>query len=461
MFVERSEKKAYDYSGWLTRAVQQTIDKGGVVGNVVYGKVFDHSLVCPRVFSALSQRFVEFTLSSTDTRPQLQFIWNPVKLKTLVGEVDFARTIVNGEIYCGLVGTTPLRMSAAGVIYSETKGDTTLYGTIEELLEIDPLKAPVDSVELNVMGKNIPMGLVLGYYYGFSNLVRKLGATVRYVSRGGRLDLQPDEYAIQFQDQTAIFTRHDAKATLIFGSLRNYEKAIANFNLDEFNRKDVYGAVMDRAGLGARYIRELDLLFSLWIDHITEELLKDMGEPTDLENLLIRAVELLTNDAHPRTGDGAYRRERGYERIPAAAFAELLRGVRRYKSRPLTAKARVEINPNDVWRRIQSDPSVAIVEQSNPIHNLKEKENVTFGGTGGRSGRSMVKSTRKFDRNDMGVISEAGVDSADVAVTTFFSPNPQLKNLRGVRKSDPVDLTNVGSMLSTTALIAPCIDRDD
>lgn len=40
------------------------------------------------------------------------------------------------------------------------------------------------------------------------------------------------------------------------------------------------------------------------------------------------------------------------------------------------------MNPFDVLMSIQQDPSVSLVEESNPIHNLKEKENVTYSGVG-------------------------------------------------------------------------------
>ncbi|MFO5520876.1 hypothetical protein ACLBP3_30155, partial [Klebsiella pneumoniae] len=61
----------------------------------------------------------------------------------------------------------------------------------------------------------------------------------------------------------------------------------------------VYFRVLEEAGLSNRFTRDIDTLFSAWVDPITEGLLKEMGEPTTFEGLLYRSVELLTNEWRP------------------------------------------------------------------------------------------------------------------------------------------------------------------
>lgn len=457
--VQRSLKVVDNYPIWLIGQIERLVAKNELVSNVNYGRTHTRFTELPRAYTTMFSRYKSFTVTLPTTGQVIDFNFDLGQWEKQLGTATLAGMITKRAIPCARIDNQIWYMSPNGNIHSADA--TSTIGTLEECLNIKLINAPIEVVELNVMGKAIPIGLVLGFYYGLSNLIKRLGVTYRSVVRGANKQLQNDEYAIQFLDQAIILSRQDPRGSMIIGSLGIYHKSIAAFNFDEFNSKDVYGAVMDRQGLGSRYVRELDFMRQLYIDHITEELLRDMGEPTEFGPLLIRAVELLQYDSYPRETDGSLRRESGYERIPGAVFGQLVRGLRRYKARPLSARAQVELNPNDVWRAIQEDSSVTIIEESNPIHQLKEQENVTFSGTGGRTSRSLVKRTRVFDPNDLMVISEATVDSSDVGVTTFLTPNPQLKNLRGVRKPLKFDPTAAGSLISTSALISPCSDRDD
>ena len=86
---------------------------------------------------------------------------------------------------------------------------------------------------------------------------------------------------------------------------------------------------------------------------------------------------------------------------------------------------------------------------------------MTYGGVGGRSSRSMTKRTRIYHKNDMGTISEATVDSGDVAINTYTSADPQFTSLRGISKRYEIGKTGATALLSSSALLAPCTDRDD
>lgn len=458
LFVTRSEKKVNDYGKWLLSQVQLVIEAGSSIKDVVYGNVFNHEIKTPRPFSIMASRYKSTTITGADDT--YHFVWDYSELIKQYDAKLVNRYIKGGDIPCGTDSKgTMLLMSNTGVVYYP-EGNKVI-GSLEELIGLDSQKAPIEAAELNVMGKNIPLGLVLAYYYGISKLLRKLGANYRMVARGSRLDLDSDEYAIKFADQSLVMSRQDRLATLVIGSLDNFHKSMAAFNFDEFNQKDVYGAILDREGFGVRYVRELELMQSMYIDHISRELLQAMKEPTEFAPLLLRAADLLTTDDHPEEIDGKYRRIKGYERLSGHVYSEMVRGIRMWKSRPVTAKAQVEINPNAVWMAIQQDPSVTIVDEINPIHNLKEKENVTFGGTGGRSGRTMVRRTRAFHKNDLGTISEATVDNSDVAVTTYLSANPKLATLRGVGQDWEFDPSETASILSTSALISPCSTHED
>ena len=199
----------------------------------------------------------------------------------------------------------------------------------------------------------------------------------------------------------------------------------------------------------------------MFIDPITRELLVEMGEPTVFTKLLLRASEMLCDDQHPDSQDTRYMRIKGYERFAGAVYAELVRSVRIHNGRPGKHRYGIELNPYAVWIGIQQDPAKDQVSEINPIQNLKETEAVTYSGTGGRGSRSMVKHTRIYHENDMGVISESTVDSSDVAINVFTSADPQFTSLRGTSKPYDPDKQGLTPLLSTSALVSPGSTNDD
>ena len=248
---------------------------------------------------------------------------------------------------------------------------------------------------------------------------------------------------------------------MMLGGFHQYREAIRNYSVYDFDNKDVYYNVLEANGIGVRYIREMDLMFQLFVDHITKELLVEMKEPTDFVGLLIRSCELLLTDHHPDETDMEYMRIRGYERLARAVYNELVKSTRLYSARPIGSGTAIEVNPQAVWQSVLQDASLGLVEESNPIHNLKEKEVVTYAGTGGRSSRSMVKRSRIYHENDMGVISEATVDSSDVAVITYLTANPNFNTLRGTTRRYDKKEDGPTNLLSTSALLAPAATHDD
>lgn len=452
VFVRRSEKVVHDYSEWLRTRIQPLVE-AKVITKAEYGDVFNPEIKAPRQFTAVANSFSAFTASGIDFR----FNIDPT---TLTLEKDAVKQWEALSVWpCGTKQGKLVFMDQYGTVLADDL--KTPLGQFEELLGVDSSKAPVDVVTVKVLDKTIPMGVILSYYLGFSNYLKSLGVTYRTVARGSRLELTPDEFTIVFADQTVILSRLEQRSAMAMNGFNAFKRSISKYNLMEFDSKDVYGAIFDQEGMGGRYLRELDITNDLWVDPITRGILESRGEPTEWVDILKYSLDLLMDDRHPREGAGDQRRTRGYERIAGHVYSELVRSARRNKTRHVTAKAGFELNPNQIWINIQTDTAVGIVNELNPIEELKEIELLTFSGTGGRSARTMVHSTRAFDKSDLGTVSEAGVDNSNVAVTTFSPPDPNYADLRGMRNASDVNLKETAKVLSTTALVSPCIEHDD
>lgn len=458
VFISRNDKKVNDYGYWLKEQItQMAIDRdNGIVSNVVIEDVFDNYAKVPRVYSSIAKGIRSFTAKGYN------FTFDYKTRDKVFTEEQIKKYETDGSVLVGFNSSdNVLLMDKNNHLQEVTTDGLIPFGTIESVVGLDPLSAPTDYTQVKIYGKNIPIVAVLGYKYGLNTLIEKLKADVRRVPAGQRLNLQEHEYPVQFSDETLVFSKDDRLATLVFAGFREYNKVLKHYKSNVLNKPNVYLNLLESTGLSTRYLREIDLLDTLFVDPITKDLLIEMDEPLTFRGLLIRATEMLMTDDHPDALDMEYMRIKGYERFAGAIYNELIAAIRNHKAKSGRKNAAIEMNPYAVWKRIADDPSLSIVSEINPVEDLKQKESVTYGGVGGRSSRSMSKSTRAYHKNDMGVISEATSDSSDVGVNTYTSADPQFKSLRGTTKRYEIGKTGATALLSTSALMAVGSEFDD
>jgi hypothetical protein len=470
LFVSRSEKRVNDKAAWLRNAIMAMgLDNANTtVVNLHPGDMFDNLFECPRLYSTMAMGFRGFTVDSAHFPKKLNFLFDHSKREGLYGEAVVKRLEVNGSIICGQAeGGEYIVMNRDSNMMLITPRDDgqvdngDVVPDFEKLLDLEAKKAPVEFCELKVLGRTIPLGVILGYQLGLEKLMKALKVTARRVHAGQRLNLEDFEYAIQFADETLIFDRRDTFASMILAGFNEYHRGIRNYSVYEFDRRGVYLNILEAGGRSERYLREIDLMYQMFVDPITKELLLSMHEPVKFQGLLLRSVQMLLSDHHPDELDSKYMRIKGYERMAGAVYAELIRSIRIHNGRPGKNKHPIDLNPYAVWTAIQTDPAKNQVSDINPVENLKDIEAVTFSGTGGRGSRSMTKRTRVYHRNDMGTISESTKDSSDVAINTYLSADPQFDSLRGTSKGYVVGETGATALLSTAALLSPASDKDD
>lgn len=458
VFVLRSLKKSDDYGYWLQcRFMEKILDKGQQdIKDVSLSMVFDNELHAPRTHGALSNFVKSFTCKG------YVFLLDHKELLKEYPPKAVSIYEKNGSI---LIGRNPmgqyLILDKNNTLYIADGNKLTPYGSIETFIGLRVEGAPVEFASLNVYGKSIPIGIILGMQMGFEKLMRLLKVQPRRVPTGSRLNLSLEEYAITFSDESLVFSRDDHFASMILSGFNEYAKALKLFSVYSFNKRGVYVNLLESNGLGVRYVREIDLMYSMFIDPITKDLLTEMKEPVTFQGLLLRSCELLLNDQHPHELDPAYMRIKGYERFSGAVYTELVQSLRVHNGRMGKSNVAIEMNPYAVWKRISEDPAKSQVNEINPVEALKQSEAVTFAGTGGRSKQSMTKHTREYHPNDMGTISESTVDSSDVAINIYTSADPQFTSLRGMSKRYKIGETGATALLSTSALLAPASDRDD
>lgn len=460
LFVNRSSRVTNDYDRWLKKHIIRlaTTTEAPTVTHLKHAEKDMSEFHLPRIYSALAESYNGFTADGID----FYFDYTEREEYFLTKGIVVSQLEENGMVVTGHKGKVPVLVDPNGHFYLHSDKDgISPIGRITDILDISLLKAPLESVTLSVMNKDIPLGLILAYRKGLTNLLNDLKIDYQTHQRGTRLQLKEDEYTLVFMDEVLVFNRDNYEHVLILSGLKRYQKTLQQFSRWDFDRQDVYFRILDDAGITTNYIREIDTLFASWIDPITRDLLVDAGEPTDFEGLLYRSVELLLTDWSPSEVDGAYMRYKGYERMAGTIYNTLIKTVKVFNARQGRGEQMINLPPFEIWKKIVSDPTVSVVEDSNPIQNLREQEVVTFSGEGGRSGQTMVARTRLFHKNDLGIVSEATVDSGNTGAIFYLTPDANFKNMRGMTRPYNPETDGPAKVFSTTALISASSDTDD
>lgn len=322
-------------------------------------------------------------------------------------------------------------------------------------------KMVAEWTELKILDKNFPIIFVLGYRFGLQATLRHLGARHRFVPKTDKLSLAPSEVSVAFADGTLVFDRYPLTTSLILSGLAHFNHKTHSFT--EYDDKDVYYALLTEKRQSTNYLKGIDGFFELFVDPVTRDVLQRMGEPTTPRELLLRATEMLTDTHALPASSMANHRLRGYERFPDVVYNELARQLATYNNQR-SAKKQFSINPEAVFMKILSDPTVTLVEDINPVHELKGTTAVTYTGMGGRTAQSFVIRDRVYPADGVGVLSEATPDSGKVAITAITSADPVLANARGM--FDPAMIGNTEALqptqvLSPAALLIPGVAQDD
>lgn len=462
-FVTRSDKSAYSQERWLEKQLIAISNEQPDV-QINFANCYQFDTLAPVKFTILSR------LISKVVKGEWGFNFDVLKMSSIYGKdlVDVIAKSKKNQIVVGkhLKRNAILVMAEDGTIFecsTEKLDEFKELGSFESIMGMNVAKSPIDMLDINISGKKLPFVFVLGYYLGLGNLFKTINAQFDRYPKGSRIALEDEQFAVRFKDETLVFDKHNYLTTIIVGGFKELHEEIKNYSVYDFDLPDVYGAVLLDRKITARYTKELDLMRDLWVDPITSQALREMGEPTDFIELLFSAARKLTIDQHDIGRDEKGFRIRGYERVAGIAYAEMVKSVRIHNNKPSKANSKVELNPQAVWMTILQDQTTTPVEDSNPIHSLKEQEVVVYRGLGGRDGRTLNAESRKYHVNSLGIMSDATVDNGDAGTVTFLTANPNFKSLLGTTNiSSEADRKNLTptQLLNTTSLLAPAIEFD-
>jgi len=381
------------------------------------------------------------------------FNFNYKKRKQILLNNDTLSTIEKpGYIICGADGAGHyfLMDINSKLFISSPKGLTETKSLIEHL-DIDLSNTPNEYATVKVLREEIPIAVVLTHYMGIDALIKMLKAEYTVCGSREKYIPQLDEYILTFEDKKVVFKKTNRLSVMILSSFTMYAKHIKGMTFSSLNTKSTTAGLMYSAGCSRRHIIEIGLLFSLYVDPITKNILEKLKEPTTFIGLLIRSGELLVSGyaVDPNNIQGMLLR--GNEKLSGMVYKELVMSYKSHLLMGVPFRTRLL----SAWGKIGEDSNTAPIDDINPFSTIRIMEDVSYTGEGGRNKQTMVESTRIYHENDVGIISENVRDKSDVGVTAYTTAVPMLKNLYGV--PDIIDFKDIpeSSIFSTTVLQAP------
>lgn len=456
LFVMRTEKKSNDPYRYIVDFIKNDyINSNGQVKKIIPGVKTLNNFKLPNIYHTLASEFNEVRTTS------ITFLLNYNELSNYIDNKVLEDITKQGYIFCGYLTNKNIVVIDKNNIFYNYSDNMANLGTIESLLNIDIDKVPKPYSVIKILGDNIPLGICLSYYLGLSGLLSVTNTSYKIIDSKNRYSPETNELVIKFSDYKVVLILDTIEKQLIFNGYTFYKDFIKQHNLKEFDYKEIYLNLLEFRDSGLIHIKELNLLEELFLDPITVDVLSGMKEPTDFLRLLLRANELLNDLSHPDINDPNYSRIRGYDRVPGLMYRALSESIRDYKLKG-RSNSKIELDPYKVWNYVTRDSTVKITEDTNPILDVKESEIVTLSGLDGLSKDATPKMLRRYHKNDIGLISEATVDSSDVALNTYLSPYAKLKNIRGFIDTDNKEvLDNPAKAFSTSTLLAPMSEYDE
>ncbi len=463
MFVNRTDRVRFNYGAWIVNQINlMSMDAKSGLTEVRQGNVFDPTVKLPLTYTSVARQIARFKFGNS------MFYFDYKNLdknfpQEVLSKIDLTKH-VPVAVQQKETGIQVLAFDKNDniVLIDLARGTVSEVGKLTELLGLPRDAEPVNYAEAVVMGFDLPIGVLLAYQIGLGNLLKTSGVEYRRVKRGSAHTLEKNEFNVIFEDEILIFKRDDQKACLIFNGFNRLKTTLRRVSVYSLDKQESYATLIKALGIPLNHLKQYGNIFDVWVDHIAREILIEMQEPTDMVLLFLSAVDKLCDDSYADPNGVNEALLMGYQRIPGMVYDALFKALRQYTNNPMSKNAALELNPNAVWFSITQDQTVAPIEESNPIHAIKEKEVVVFRGQGGRSADTMTAKHRQFVDDSIGIISEANVDNGQVGTIAYLTADPNIKSLRGVTRSVG-DLKSVPrtKVQSTAMLLSPGSDKDD
>lgn len=323
---------------------------------------------------------------------------------------EIPKDIKGNEFYIGQEGRNK-------ILINEDTGLDRSGRTISQIIEdnlpdkykaiYNSIKAPNNLmfVEGKLAGQFIPVAVTLLIWIGLSKLLDRLKINWKFHDNIKKIpnNVSNKKY-IRFSNGILEY-QAKTSAELILNGLMKLKPEY--FTFQDFDKEDCYLDFMYSIWGNYTGINEIINFNNFLIDPITKKVCRDMDLPDDAAGLLIRAVELLSDNAYVSKADDRSYRTRSIEMIPAILYNELASQYKAYVKKgrkiPFTIKQRAVIS------KLLVEKTVEPYSTLNPVIEMSKTYTIsTKGYRGSNSEHSYDEQKRSYDPTAIGKLAIQG-----------------------------------------------------
>lgn len=320
-----------------------------------------------------------------------------------------------------------------------------------------------------MLKKLVPVIVFCMFCDGFYAVMEKAKIAYQFVDPSQLKSYNHLEYDYILLQDLALVWKKDSLATeMLMNGLKTAD--FSNIAVADLDKLDTY------VGLIAHYYNDnytvanaMSNYRDFLIDDKTAEILTDFGFPTDITQVFLCAVGLLSDTKYLIESNMHNMRVRSTEVIADIVYTEVTAAYNNYRKTAMKKKpTKVTIARNAVIRKLLSADTNLIQEFSviNPMLEVSDARTITYKGLRGiQLDRALTLPRRGYNSSMLGVVGISTPTDGNVGITRQLALEPNITSTRGyidVKGDTDLDSLNSANLFTAAELLNPlCIIRDD
>ena len=309
---------------------------------------------------------------------------------------------------------------------------------------------------IKIMSTLIPLCLVVGYSYGLTEVLRRLGVEYRLEKSLSKEDrINPNLDWIKFSDGYIIYEQNYSSNLLLNG----IKKCSTDmFSINDIDNRNMYLEFLDDFG-GRIKADGLDNFKDLFIDPMIVSSLEYYKLPKDYLDMLLYANSLLADNKFTKYGDTSSRKLRRYEIIAAYVYKVIsgAYGKYTYSVKHTPNNVTFDVKRSSVIDMFLTDKITSPDSCINALRDVETTNAVTAKGPSGmNSDRAYSLDARSYDESMVNILGMSTGFSGNVGITRQTSMNPNITpDGYTVGNNGNLDTMNDANTLTATENLAP------
>ena len=320
-----------------------------------------------------------------------------------------------------------------------------------------------------IMQKDVPLILLLCYFEGFSEIMKRAGIEYEILSEEDDIsDIDLYEWGLTpMGDGYIKWKRYPSENSMLMNGLNSLPTHL--YSIKDLDSKDTYMYLLTNIYNYANQSFNLDQFYDFMIDPISKEILLDMKLPTNLVDLLILSNKMLKSDEATPESDLSVMRLRSNEIIAYHVYNAIADAYRTYRRSQHKRKPDPITVPRDVViKKLVKQPASTMNDASslNPIFEITKLRSVTYKGEGGTNKDHALKlNLRAYNESMLGVLGITTANDSNVGVNRQLTLEPNITSTRGyidIAGKQNVEELSTANLLTPSELLTPLgVQHDD